>query len=101
MSSLSLEKEDAMPLVIGGNEDVFKWIEEIPAMSPGEQAFFVIDHLKRSAKNEIKYRAGEDREHPDKIFSVLKVLYGQRGRVTARVFPCPFYVNGKGGTTGP
>ncbi|KAA0710593.1 hypothetical protein E1301_Tti015735 [Triplophysa tibetana] len=64
-----------------GEDNVFEWVEEIHSclrvrhLPLVEQTSFVLDHLEGPAKNEIKYRAREDRETPEQVFSILKELY--------------------------
>lgn len=65
------------------DEDVFEWVEEMKSnlrarSLPGrEEALFIFDHLGGSARSEIKFRSREEREDPEKVFSVLKELYGE------------------------
>lgn len=59
-----------------------EWLEEVRAcmrarhLSASDQAFFLFDHLEGEAREEIKYRPGDEREDPDKVISVLRELYG-------------------------
>lgn len=61
---------------------VLEWIEEVRAcmrarhLAFSDQALFIFDHLEGEAKEEIKYRPRAERTDPEKIFSVLKDLYG-------------------------
>lgn len=64
------------------DEEVFEWVEEIKSnlrarnLSAREEALFILDHLGGSARSEIKFRPREEREDPEKVFSVLRELYG-------------------------
>lgn len=59
-----------------------QWLEEVRAcmrtrhLSVRDQAFFLFDHLKGKACDEIKYRFTVDREDPEKVISILQELYG-------------------------
>lgn len=59
-----------------------EWLEEVQAcmrarrLSTSDQAFFLFDHLEGEAREEIKYRPGEERSDPAKIIEVLQDLYG-------------------------
>lgn len=61
---------------------VLEWMEEVRAcmrarhLAASDQALFIFDHLEGEAKEEIKYRPSEEKTNPEKIFSVLKELYG-------------------------
>ncbi|XP_073803888.1 uncharacterized protein [Danio rerio] len=65
-----------------GDEDVFEWIEEMKSnlrarnLPAREEALFILDHLGGSARSEIKFRPRVEREDPEKVFSVLRELYG-------------------------
>lgn len=62
--------------------DVNEWVEEARAcmrarhMSTVDQAFFLIDHLEGEAREELRYRSGSERRHPDQIIAALRELYG-------------------------
>ncbi|XP_073672021.1 uncharacterized protein [Paramisgurnus dabryanus] len=64
------------------DEEVFEWVEEIKSnlrarnLTAREEALFILDHLGGSARCEIKFRPREEREDPERVFSVLKELYG-------------------------
>ena len=75
---------------IGLNE----WMEEVEAcmrvrrLSVSEQAYFVFDHLKGEAREEVKYRPRAERErtllrfwHPSRIIRLLRVLRSFAGSV--------------------
>lgn len=59
-----------------------EWIEAVQAcmrvrhMSTSDQAFFMFDHLKGEAREEIKFPTSVERGDPAKIISVLQELYG-------------------------
>lgn len=59
-----------------------EWIEEAEAcmrarhLTPADQAFFLYDHLEGEARDELKYRPSTDRADPERIFSVLREVYG-------------------------
>lgn len=61
---------------------VVEWIEEARAcmrarhLEAREKALFICDHLEGDAKEEIKYRPRAEKTDPEKIFSVLRDLYG-------------------------
>ena len=61
---------------------IAEWVEEARAcmraqyMGITEQAFFVFDHLEGEAREEIRYRPEAERGDPDRIFKVLRDLYG-------------------------
>lgn len=58
------------------------WIEEVQVsmrarhLGPNDQACFIYDHLEGEARDEIKYRPRDEREDPERIFMILKELYG-------------------------
>lgn len=64
------------------DEDIFEWIEDVKAslrtrrLNSVDEALFILDHLGGSAKREIRFRPREEREDPDKVFGILKELYG-------------------------
>lgn len=59
-----------------------EWIEEAEAcmrarhLTRADQAFFLYDHLEGEARDELKYRPSADRADPDRIFAVLREVYG-------------------------
>lgn len=76
-------RERRCPIFSGrGDEDVFEWVEEMKSnlrarnLSVREEALFILDHLGGSARSEIKFRPREEREDPERVFFVLKELYG-------------------------
>lgn len=63
-------------------QGITEWIEEVQAcmharhLSAGDQAFFIFDHLEGETKEEIKYLPSRDQRDPERIFAILKELYG-------------------------
>lgn len=61
---------------------ITEWIEEVQAcmrarhLSAGDQVFFIFDHLEGETKEEIKYHPSRDQRDPERIFAILKELYG-------------------------
>lgn len=61
---------------------VDEWVEEVKAsmrvrhVGPADRAAFIFDHLEGEARDEIKYRSAAEREDSDKVFEILKELYG-------------------------
>lgn len=59
-----------------------EWLEEAEAcmrarhLSQADRAFFLFDHLKGEAREEIKYRSAAERCDPTKIIGILEELYG-------------------------
>lgn len=78
-----LPRERKCPVFRGthgiGVED---WVEEVKAsmrvrhVGPMDKAAFIFDHLEGEAREEIKYRSAAERDDPDKVFEILKELYG-------------------------
>ncbi|XP_073331852.1 uncharacterized protein [Pagrus major] len=58
------------------------WMEEVEACLEGrrfsnkEKAIFLLDHLGGEPRSEIKHRPHREREDPQKIIDILKLLYG-------------------------
>lgn len=63
---------------IGINE----WEEEVRIsmrvrhVGLNDQASFIFDHLEGEARDEIRYRPTAERENPERVFAILKELYG-------------------------
>ena len=61
---------------------IVEWTEEVQAcararhLPAAEQALFIFDHLEGEAKEEIKFRSGEEQRDPARILAILKELYG-------------------------
>lgn len=59
-----------------------EWIDEAKAcirirhLSVADQAFFLFDHLAGEAREEIRHRSALERGDPEKIYSILRELYG-------------------------
>lgn len=78
-----LPRERRCPIFRGHHGiGIDEWIEEVRLsmrarhLGLGDQACFVYDHLEGEARDEIKYRPREEREDPERIFVILKELYG-------------------------
>lgn len=78
-----LPRERKCPIFRGTHGiGVEEWEEEVRAsmrirhVGPTDQAAFLFDHLEGEARDEIKYRPTADREDPEKVFTILKELYG-------------------------
>ncbi|GAA6218526.1 uncharacterized protein LOC117767770 [Lates japonicus] len=61
---------------------VAEWVEVVQAcvrarhLSAADQALFIFDHLEGEAREEIKFRPGEERRDPARVLTILKELYG-------------------------
>lgn len=59
-----------------------EWVDEAQAcmrachLSVVDQAFFLFDHLKGEAQDEIRYHSDIERGDPEKIIQALRELYG-------------------------
>lgn len=78
-----LPRERRCPVFRGSHGiGIDEWIEEVKVsmrarhLKHNDQACFIYDHLEGEARDEIKYRPRAEREDPDRVFEILKEMYG-------------------------
>lgn len=78
-----LPRERRCPVFRGSHGiGIDEWIDEVKVsmrarhLRHNDQACFIYDHLEGEARDEIKYRPRDEREDPDRVFEILREMYG-------------------------
>lgn len=78
-----LPRERKCPIFRGTHGiGIDEWVDEVRTsmrvrhVAATDQAAFVMDHIEGEARDEIKYRPSIEREDPERVFAILKELYG-------------------------